>query len=250
MDFLDSILNGMDKPPAVKKPEIKDKEKREKFEKVQKERQEAARRHKEMVNKFRVDISKRIRDFVNTPTTSDQNSIRLQLKPMSKLYRTIVREICDEHEDDLVVHSFGDEEVDRHCIIWRKGYEPREEEIRAMKLGLEYKPRGETEDEDGDVQKEEDPDEAANSRTKDGKDKFWLKYEKIIGENVTGVESARMAEPAKQYGCVPTDKKKDQRSIEQMMDDIRRKKQKTETPNEPSCSSTQEDCSQDKTNDA
>uniref|UniRef100_A0A6G1SIT8 Sperm-associated antigen 7 n=1 Tax=Aceria tosichella TaxID=561515 RepID=A0A6G1SIT8_9ACAR len=224
MDFLDSILNGMDKPPAVKKPEIKDKEKREKFEKMQKARQEAARKQKELVNKFRADIAKRIRDFVNTPTTSDPSTVKLELKPMSKLYRTIVREICDEHDEDVVVHSFGDEEVDRHCIIWRKGYEPCEEEIRAMKFGLEYKPKNDEADDKGDQECDDDDDTAGGSKTKDGKDKFWSKYEKIIGENASGLESARIAEPAKQYGCVPIDKKKDQRSIEQMMDDIRRKK--------------------------
>jgi hypothetical protein len=233
MDLLDSILNGMEKPPSVKKPEIKDKDKREKFEKMQKERQEAARKHKETVNKFRVDMSKRIRDFVNTPTTSDMNSIKLELKPMSKLYRTIVREICDEYDDELVVHSFGDDEVDRHCVIWRKGYEPCEEEIRAMKLGVEYKPKNQNDDE----QQDDNCDEAADSKTKDGKDKFWSKYEKIIGENASGLESARVAEPARQYGCVPIDKKKDQRSIEEMMDDIRRKKQKTDS----SCKDTQGD---------
>lgn len=226
MDFLDSILNGMDKPPTVKRPEIKDKEKREKFEKMQRERKEAARKHKEMVDKFRIDISKRIRDFVNSPTTSDLDTVKMQLKPMSKLYRTIVREICDEFVDELVVHSFGDDEIDRHCIIWRKGFEPCEEEIRAMKLGLDYKPKTHEDNEDG---PEED---TLESKTEDGKDKFWSKYEKIIGENASGLESARIAEPAKQYGCVPIDNKKDQRSIEQMMDDIRRKKQKTDDPND------------------
>lgn len=237
MDLLDSILNGMEKPPTVKKPEIKDKEKREKFEKLQKERQQAARKQKEMVDKFRADITDRIRKFVNTPNSDDPATSRLDLKPMSKIFRSIVRETCDEFEDDIVVHSFGTEEVDRHCIIWRKGYEPSEDEIRAMKLGVEYKPKG---DDDGDEDNDdgEDPDQLNDSKTVEGKDKFWSKYERIIGENASGLESAKVALPAKQYGCVPIDHKKDQRSIEQMMDDIRRKKQKIE---EPSTSSNQED---------
>ena len=222
MDLLDSILTGMEKPPAVKKPEIKNKEKREKLEKMQKERQEATRKHKEMLDKFRTDISKRIRDFVNTPISNDPKSFKLQLKPMSKICRSIVHEACEEHEEEIVVLSFGTEEVDRHCIIWKKGYEPCEDEIRAMKLGVEYKPK---QDDDDDDQLESEP---STSKTDEGKDKFWSKYEKIIGENASGVAAAKVALPAKQYGCVPIENKKDQRSIEEMINDIRKsKKQKT-----------------------
>lgn len=225
MDLLDSILNGMEKPPIVKKPVIKDKGKREKFEKMRKEKHEAAKKQKEMLDKFRIDIATKIKDFVNTPTNPDQpETVKLELKPMSKFQRSIVRETCEEHEEEIVVHSFGDEEVDRHCIIWKVNFEPFEDEIRAMKLGVEYKPPKKEDDESEDETKEE----ASGSKTSEGKDKFWAKYEKIIGENASGVESARVALPAKQYGCVPIENKKDQRSIEQMIDEIRKtKKQKT-----------------------
>lgn len=222
MDLLDSILNGMEKPPTVRRPEIKDKEKREKLEKMAKERQEAARKQKETLNRFRADITKKIREFVNTPSTDDSKTFKYDLEPMGKLYRSIVHEACEEFEDELVIHSFGTEELDRHCTIWKKGYEPCEEEIRAMKLGLEYRPKNLEEDDDQGHEEQE-----SEGKTERGKDKFWSKYEKIIGENASGVESARIALPAKQYGCVPIDKKKDQRSIEEMMNDIRKsKKQK------------------------
>lgn len=225
MDLLDSILNGMEKPPTIRKPEIKDKEKREKFEKMQKQRQEAERKHKEMLNRFRHDISKRIRAFVNLPTTDDPKSTKYVLKPMNKIFRSIVHEACEEHENDIVVHSFGTEEVDRHCIIWKKGYEPCEEEIRSMKIGVEYKPSNAEDDEDDD----NEPEASSSGQNEEGKDKFWAKYEKIIGENASGVESAKVALPAKQYGCVPIQNKKDQRSIEEMINDIRKnKKQKTD----------------------
>lgn len=226
MDLLDSILSGMEKPPTVKKPEIKDKEKREKFEKMQKQKQEAERRQKEMIDKFRNDISKRIKAFVESPTTDDPKTTKLELKPMSKIFRSIVHETCEEHEDDIVVHSFGTEDVDKHCVIWKRGSEPCEEEIRAMKLGIEYKPKTNDGDDDGDDSQNKSG--SSQGKTDEGKDKFWSKYEKIIGENASGVESARAAMPAKQYGCVPIENKKDQRSIEQMIDDIRKsKKQKT-----------------------
>lgn len=225
MDLLDSILKGMEKPPLIKKPVIKDKEKREKFEKIQKERHEAAKKNKDMVDKFRHDIAKQVREFVNTPTTEDSRTLKLELKPMTKIYRSIVRETCDEYEDEVIVHSFGTEDVDRHCIIWRKGFEPCEEEIRAMKLGVEYKPSKGDDDDDESSNTEA---QSSSSKTEEGKDKFWTKYEKIIGENASGLESARVIEPAKQYGCVPIANKKDQRSVEQMIDDIRKsKRQKT-----------------------
>ena len=221
--MLDSILSGMEKPPSVKKPEIKDKEKREKLEKMQRERREAAKKQKEMIEKFRTDIKEKIRAFVNTPTTDDISTTKFELKPMGKIYRSIVYEACEEFEDEIIAHSFGTEEVDRHCIIWRKGYEPCEEEIRALKLGVEYNPNSGEKAEDDETEPG-----LSEGKTETGKDKFWARYEKIIGENASGLESARVAIPANQYGCVPIDNKKDQRSIEQMMDDIRKsKKQKT-----------------------
>lgn len=226
MDLLDSILSGMEKPPTIRKPVIKDKEKREKYEKLQKERQEAAKKEKEMLDSFRKDFSRKIKSFVTTPTNDDIKTYRLQLKPMNKFYRSIVREVCEteEYEQEIVVHSFGTEEVDRHCIVWKKGYEPCDDELRAMKLGVEYKPPKDDEVDEDDGESNNDQPQAS---TIDGKDKFWSKYEKIIGENASGVESARIVMPAKQYGCVPIENKKDQRSIEQMIDDIRKtKKQK------------------------
>lgn len=225
MDLLDSILNGMEAPPSVKKPVIKDKEKREKFEKQQRERQEAAKKQKAMMDKFRIDIAQKIKDFINKPITEATDTIKLVLKPMNKLYRSIVHETCEEHDDEVVVYSFGVEDIDRHCIIWKRGYEPCEDEIRAMKLGVEYKPPQSGDNDHSDSENELE----SNSRTEEGKDKFWAKYEKIIGENASGVESARVALPAKQYGCVPIENKKDLRSIEQMVDDLRKsKKQKTQ----------------------
>lgn len=227
MDLLDSILNKMEKPPEVKKPEIKDKDKREKFEKMQKQMQDSERKQKEMLTKFRLDLTTRIKQFVNLPTTHDIKTRQLKTKPLNKIYRSIVHEVCEEHEDDIVLHSFGTEEVDRHCVIWKKGFEPCEDEIRAMKAGVEYKPPKKEDEEEG-----SDEPEAGGSggKTVGGKDKFWAKYEKIIGENASGVESAFVAQPAKQYGFVPIENKKDHRSIEEISNEIRKnKKQKMST---------------------
>lgn len=230
MDLLDSILSGMQKPPEVKKPVIKDKEKREKFEKLQRQRNEAAKKQKDILDKFRLDISNKIKDFVNKP---HETSTKLKLEPMSKIYRSIVHETCDEHTDEIVCHSFGTEDIDRHCIIWKRGYEPCEDEIRAMKLGVEYKQQQSESDDDDDAERTAQLGKSSDQQ----KDKFWSKYEKIIGENASGVDAARVALPAKQYGYVPIENKKDQRSIEQIMNERKSKRQKTTSAEQPASSS-------------
>jgi hypothetical protein len=38
------------------------------------------------------------------------------------------------------VHSFGVEDVDRHVVVWRKEFAPCEDELEAIKQGIEYDP--------------------------------------------------------------------------------------------------------------
>lgn len=212
MDLLDSILNGMEKPPPTKKPEIKDKKLQARIDKLAKEREEAEKKEREALKKFRIDYSIKIKDFVNTPSIEDPSTTKLELEPMTKTYRLIIREICEDHEDELVVHSFGIEEEDRHCVIWKKGYEPCEGEIRAMKVGVEYNPEKESQDSD---------------RFADTPVCSKRKMDKLIGESSLSIESAIAPTPGKQYGCVPVSNKKDLRTIEQIIEDTRSKKQKT-----------------------
>lgn len=220
MDLLDSILNGMEKPPTLKKPEIKDKAKREKMEKLAKQREDAIKKQKEMITKFRNDLAKRVKNFVDEPVTDELKTIKMELQPMNKFYRTIVHEVCDDYEQDLIVHSFGIEDEDRHCIIWKRGYEPCDNEIRSMKLGVEYNPD----------KKPEEPEEKTNTPSMSKQ-----KIEKLIGNSSLSVESAITPKPGKQYGFVPVANKKDLRSIEQIIDD-KRKSKKQKTSDEPSCS--------------
>lgn len=221
MDLLDSILNGMEKPPTVaKKAPILDKEKREKFEKIKKARLDAIKTEKQTIEKFRLYMQQKVKKFMESNTTKDLSTQKLQLKPMTKIFRSIVYETCDDYSDKIVVHSFGTEEIDRHCILWKVGYEPNEDELHALKVGVEYKPKSNNQEDES----SSDQDEPSTSKTIDGKDKFREKYDKIIGSNSFGVEAARIAEPAKQYGCVPIENKKDLRSVEQVLDGIRKHK--------------------------
>lgn len=223
MDLLDSILNGMEKPPSVKKTVIKDEKKRAEMEKARKERHEKMKKQREQMELFRRETRKKIEKFVQTPVTDEIETIKLELEPMCQLSRTVVHEICEDYEEDIVVHSFGTEEIDRHCVIWKKNYEPCEDELKCMKYNVKYDP-------EKFKQLEQDYESAITTRgckssgKDDGiEDKFRAKYDKIIG-NEAGVEGARVAVPAKQYGFVPVANKRDQRSIEQMMDDIKKNK--------------------------
>ena len=38
------------------------------------------------------------------------------------------------------MHSFGVEDVDRHVVVWRKEFAPCEDELEAIKQGIEYDP--------------------------------------------------------------------------------------------------------------
>ena len=40
----------------------------------------------------------------------------------------------------LIAHSFGEEDVDRHCVLWRKEFAPCEDELDAHRNGIEWDP--------------------------------------------------------------------------------------------------------------
>lgn len=220
MNFLDSILNNMEKPPTIKKPEIKDKEKREKFEKMMKDREELVKKQKQILSDFRSNFERKLHSFLSTPINEDDpKTTKLSSKPMDRIYRTIVHEVCEDHED-LVAFSFGTEDIDRHCEIYKRGYEPCEEEIRALKAGVEYKPSTTNKEE----QDDSDPECGHSSGGRRSKKK---PSDKDIALGSLRVESAQAVVPGKQYGFVPVANKTDLRSVEQVIDDRRKlKKQK------------------------
>lgn len=41
--------------------------------------------------------------------------------------------IADKH--DLIVYSFGVEDVDRHCVVYKKEFKPTEEELDCLRNG-------------------------------------------------------------------------------------------------------------------
>jgi len=148
---------------------------------------------------------------------------------MNKVCRSIVHDIADVA--GLTAFSFGQEEVDRYVFIFKKEFAPCDEELAAYRKGEVWDPEkarlAKLESQKNDPSDEKPPTFTPNTNYKD-------KYEKLIGKT-SAKEAARITVPNKQFGFVPSENKRDQRSIEQTLADIRaKKKQKTEPTSEES----------------
>ncbi|CAG2177157.1 unnamed protein product [Oppiella nova] len=128
----------------------------------------------------------------------------------------------------LNAYSFGIEDVDRHTIVYKKEFTPSEDELNALRKGEEYDPKK------LELIKQMELEEQNRAAVKDkdivpNKD-FRDKYEKLIGLDA-GKSAAQVTTPNKQFGFVPSANKRDQRSIEQILADNKKKKLKTTEDN-------------------
>uniref|UniRef100_A0A0K8S6I7 R3H domain-containing protein n=1 Tax=Lygus hesperus TaxID=30085 RepID=A0A0K8S6I7_LYGHE len=223
MDLLGSILSSMEKPPNVNDQQ-KEQLKKQKLE-LQK-RQDA---EKEMLRKFRLKTIKHIGDFVNDPKRT-----RLKYPPMDKLFRQIVHELSEEA--GLTAQSFGQEGIDRYIMVFKKEYPPTEDELAVLRTGEEWTLEKEREMA---AQREREKIAAMEANLKTSKeDKNFVpatnyreKYQHLIGLEAAR-DAARITQTNKQYGFVPSENKKDHRSIEETLADIQRKKRKLNSESE------------------
>ncbi|XP_075978552.1 sperm-associated antigen 7 homolog [Anticarsia gemmatalis] len=221
MDFLDSILNSMQKPPTVSEAQKNAMRKqKEAIEKRQKE-------EKNMINRFRKRVEEKINNFVK-----DGRKPHIQFEPMEQMYRSIIREIAETA--GLQVFSFGQEGVDRYAVIYSKDNPPSEDELSVRRCGGIW-----DEDKAAEMalqhienrrQAALDLEEEKNRKRKRGKEElsgtfYKQKYAHLIGEEAA-IDAAQKTNMNKNYGEVPSENKKDQRSIEQTMADIKAKKMK------------------------
>lgn len=230
MDFLDSILNSMQKPPSASEAQKNAiKKQKEVMERKQSE-------HKNMLNKFRKRTEEKIAAFIKGGTKP-----YLQFEPMEQMYRSIIRDVAETA--GAQVFSFGQEGVDRYSIVYTKENGPTEDELTVRKAG------GIWDDEKAaDMKKtrEENVKQAAldseddkNRKRKRGKEElsgthYKQKYAHLIGQEAA-IDAAQKTNMNKSYGEVPSENKKDLRSIEQTMADIKAKKMKkaeTEVPDD------------------
>ncbi|KAG0715758.1 Sperm-associated antigen 7 [Chionoecetes opilio] len=213
MDLLDSIMSKMDKPPSIN---IKQK-------KILKEQQkaveEARSKEKERLNQFRKHIEDRINRFIQNVAL-----MKKKFEPMDRVARSIVRDVADVA--GLTTYAFGTEDVDRHVMVFKKEYPITEEELDAHRNGEEWDPEKAKETALlKEKQENEDIQRAQDLKKDPGSHKFLEKFDRLVGKE-TGKESARILEVNKQFGEVRSELKKDKRTIEETLADMRAKKLK------------------------
>ncbi|KAF7491764.1 Sperm-associated antigen 7 -like protein [Sarcoptes scabiei] len=214
MDLLGSILDSMEKPPQLKQ-DVMRKKQQEKFEKLQQQ-------EKEKLRKFRSDIEKRLVEM-----KENVNIEKIEFESMEKLHRTIVHDTADKH--GLIVYSFGIEGCDRHCVVYKKEFKPSDKELEALRRGIDpYEQK--LKDLQEEMQQKADNNISRNSfKEKDipmnPNSNYKLKYANLIGLDA-GEAAAKATKPNEQFGMVPSSNKRDLRSIEQILDDNRKKRRK------------------------
>ena len=57
---------------------------------------------------------------------------------MAKYFRSVLHDVSEIA--GLVGHSFGEEDVDRHVVVWKKEFTPTEEELDCVRRGVEWDP--------------------------------------------------------------------------------------------------------------
>lgn len=190
----------------------------------QEEMKKIHEKEKEKILQFRKVIKDRLSDFIDDPSAS-----KLEFEPMEKTLRTIVYELVDEVE--LTAYSFGVEDIDRHCVVFKSHAIPSDEELAALKRGEEYDPEKAALEKEQKAEEEQREREESRKRSRDKSvkvDKYKEKYHHLIGSDA-GISAAQITVPNAKFGFVPAENKKDQRSIEQTLADMRaRKKAKLE----------------------
>lgn len=219
MDLLDSILNSMQKPPTASEAQKHAlKKQKEAIERKQKE-------EKNMLSRFRKRVEEKISNFIK-----DGTKPYLQFEPMEQTYRSIIRDVGETA--GVQVFSFGQEGIDRYSVIYTKEQGPSENELTVRRAGGVW-----NEDKAAEMtlrhielQKQAalEQEEEKNRKRKHGKEElsgtfYKQKYAHLIGEEAA-LDAAHKTNVNKSYGEVPSENKKDQRSIEQTMADIRAKK--------------------------
>ncbi|XP_078374211.1 sperm-associated antigen 7 homolog isoform X2 [Oculina patagonica] len=239
MDLLGSILNSMDAPPKTENKKAK--EERAKLKKLQLE-------EKKKNAEFRTKTEKQVTEFIK-----DLKETRLKFPPMTRVQRSIVHDVAEIA--GLTTFSFGEDEVDRYVMLFKKEFPPSDEELEAYRNGQEFDPKSvgklkeeAKNNEDSSVNKPHSssklPQQAPTTFYKDkyrhllgvdsGKDAAKAtKSNSAYGYGKFPVTQVRLLLPScaakatksnSAYGYVPSENKRDVRSIEETLNDIRKRK--------------------------
>lgn len=221
MDFLDNILNSMQKPPTASEAQ-KNAMKKQKEAMENKKKEE-----RNMLNRFRKRVEEKISNFIK-----DNDKPYIQFEPMDQTYRAIIRDVAEIA--GVQVFSFGQEGIDRYSVIYSKDKGPSEDELSVRRAGSVWDEDKALEmaqkHKDMERQAASDAEDDKNRKRKRGKEElsgtfYKQKYAHLIGQEAA-IDAAQKTNVNKSYGEVPSENKKDQRSIEQTMADIKAKKLK------------------------
>ncbi|KAK3105210.1 hypothetical protein FSP39_019899 [Pinctada imbricata] len=191
-------------------------------QKVLVERQQE--RDKKKLQDFREKAQKRIHEFIKDPSLQ-----KYKFEAMDKVFRAIIHEVADVA--GLTSFSFGLEEQDRYVMLWKKEFAPQDDELNAYKRGEEWDPEKAKEtarqNEQDRLQAEEDAKLSKNQTLKPASN-YKDKYRHLIGDDAAK-DAARQTTANRSYGFVPSENKRDRRTVEEVLAETRAKKKlKTE----------------------
>nr|XP_056719560.1 sperm-associated antigen 7 [Euleptes europaea] len=220
LDLLGSILRSMEPPPAMGDREAR----RAREQKAQlKKLQEQEKRQK-------VEFRKRMEEVVSG-FIQDSSQTKKKFQPMNKVERSILHDVVEVA--GLTSFSFGEDEDSRYVMMFKKEFAPSDEELETYRRGEEWDPQQAQEKRRlKELAQKQAEEEARRGPTvvnphTDYKDK----YSHLIGK-VAAKDAAHAMEANKAYGCVPVANKRDTRSIEEAMNEIRAKKRQRQSEEE------------------
>ncbi|KAM6453331.1 sperm-associated antigen 7 [Liasis olivaceus] len=212
-DLLGSILSAMEPPPGLDDREARrarEQSARLRTLQEQEKRQKAA---------FRKRMEREVSAFIQ-----DSARPRRRFRPMSKIERSILHDVAEVA--GLASFSFGgDDEDSRYVMLFKKEFAPCDEELEAYRRGEEWDPQQAEERRRMKelAQRRAEAEALRGPAEVSPQSDYKEKYSRLIG-TVAAKDAAHAMEANKAYGCVPAAHKRDTRSIEEAMNEIRAKK--------------------------
>uniref|UniRef100_A0A673MY90 Sperm-associated antigen 7 homolog n=1 Tax=Sinocyclocheilus rhinocerous TaxID=307959 RepID=A0A673MY90_9TELE len=154
------------------------------------------------------------------PTVHDQESRRKFMLSASISLRHDVAEVAG-----LSSFSFGEDEEGRYVMLFKKEFAPSDEELEAYRKGEEWDPQKAEERRRLKEQAALEMEKASRTQKRPASpnSNYRDKYSHLIGTSAAK-DAAHTLQANRAYGCVPVANKRDTRSIEEAMNEIRAKK--------------------------
>lgn len=167
---------------------------------------------------FRKRMEKEVSDFIQ-----DSALQKKKYAPMGKIERSILHDVAEVA--GLTSFSFGEDEESRYVMLFKKEFAPSDEELEAYRKGEEWDPQ--KAEEKRRLKElaalEEESASRADKRPVSPSSNYRDKYSHLIGTSAAK-DAAHTLQANRAYGCVPVANKRDTRSIEEAMNEIRAKK--------------------------